>query len=223
MIKRSLSILGLLILTACSDVYSWRQKLTVTVLTPDGPVVAMSVTEVTYTETDGFLVFHEARGVRSRISGEAVVLEVAPDRYLFVMLDGVEKLALKTFEQLPYTYELGFKQWARSLQRYREVVAVPQENYPQMVTFDDINTPTSVRLVDPTNLSDVFGAGYVLEGMTLQIVKEPVTQGKVESVLNWLYQIWPYTLDGRRIETIEAENRLANSLSANSFSTEISN
>lgn len=101
MIKRSLSILGLLILTACSDVYSWRQKLTVTVLTPDGPVVAMSVTEVTYTETDGFLVFHEARGVRSRISGEAVVLEVAPDRYLFVMLDGVEKLALKTFEQLP--------------------------------------------------------------------------------------------------------------------------
>jgi len=103
------------------------------------------------------------------------------------------------------------------------VVAVPQEDYPQMVTFDDINTPTSVRLVDPTNLSDVFGAGYVLEGMTLQIVKEPVTQGKAESVLNWLYQIWPYTLDGRRIETIEAENRLANSLSANSFSTEISN
>jgi len=223
MIKRSLLILGLLTLTACSDVYSWRQKLTVTVLTPDGPVVAMSVAEVTFRDTDGFWVFPEARGIRSRISGEAVVLEVAPDRYLFVMLDGVDKLARKTFKQFPYTYDLGFKQWARSVQRYRGEDVVPPDAYPQMVTFDDINDPMSVRLVDPANLSEVFGVGYVLEGMTLQIVEEPITQDKVESVLVWLYQVWPYKLDGRKIETINAENRLANSLSANSFSTEISN
>tara|TARA_R110002167_G_scaffold366427_1_gene596649 strand:- start:28808 stop:29344 length:537 start_codon:yes stop_codon:yes gene_type:complete len=146
----------------------------------------MSVAEVTFRDTDGFWVFPEARGIRSRISGEAVVLEVAPDRYLFVMLDGVEKLARKTFKQFPYTYDLGFKQWARSVKRYRGEDVVPPDAYPQMVTFDDINDPMSVRLVDPANLSEVFGVGYVLEGMTLQNVEEPITTGVVQSVLMWL-------------------------------------
>jgi hypothetical protein len=43
----------------------------------------------------------------------------------------------------------------------------------------------------------------------------------VAEYLHWLRDIWPNHLDGKRFETVNAENRLANSLSANSFSTEV--
>ena len=38
------------------------------------------------------------------------------------------------------------------------VIAVPESQYPMLVTFGDIADPTSVRLVDP-GLAASFGAG----------------------------------------------------------------
>lgn len=73
--------------------------------------------------------------MRSKIRGEAVVLEVMPNRYLFVLLDGVDQLALRSFPQLTYTKSNEFGQWARSVQKHRNIGEVPREYYPMMVTF----------------------------------------------------------------------------------------
>lgn len=54
-----------------------------------------------------------------------------------------------------------------------------------MVTFTDITDPTTVNQVDPTNLAATFGPGVSLKRITLQITDEPVTEGKIESVLGW--------------------------------------
>lgn len=101
------------------------------------------------------------------------------------------------------------------------VITVPEVQYPMLVTFGDIADPASVTLVDPGDLAASFGPGVKLKAVTLDVTDEPVTLGRVEGVLGWLDQIWPDQLDGRPNETIRAGNRLANSLSANLFSTEI--
>lgn len=63
---------------------------------------------------------------------------------------------------------------------------------------------------------------HKLQSITLEITNEPITTGKVESVLGWLSAIWPNKLDGNRYETSKSKSKFANSLSANSFSTEVS-
>ena len=67
-----------------------------------------------------------------------------------------------------------------------------------LVTFNDITNPTTVRRVDPYDLASVFGPGYVLKAITLEITDEKVTEGRVESVLAWLHDptyrtrpVWP--------------------------------
>lgn len=177
------------------------------------------MTEVTKVETDGNLVLPEARGVWSHIRGEAVVVEVAPDRYLFVLLDGVDQLAHPTFPQFPYERPGEFRNWARAIERHRGIGVVPPEDYPMMVTFADIDIPTSVQLVDPNDLVATFGDGYSLVSLTLEITDDEVTKGRIDGLLDWFEELWPSKLDGRSIGTIETEHPLANQLSTSSFLT----
>jgi len=102
------------------------------------------------------------------------------------------------------------------LNKLRGRVPLAKKRYPMLVTFTDINNPASVKLVDPANLDAAFGcpssvAGqtseasaspqtdadpqgpaddkpcYSLKSITLEITDEPVTTGKVESVLGWIW------------------------------------
>ncbi len=204
-----------LFLSACDERWGWRQKVTVTVETPEGERVGESVLAGSLRHSDGPLVVPEARGASSSLRGEAVVVEVGPGRYLFALLNG-----------MPTPFPVFFPgeapvEMADRLEDLRESREVPPELYPLLVTFDDMANPKTVRRVDPSDLAASFGPGVALTSVTLEITDEAVTEGRVEEVLGWLKQIWPNHLDGERYETIEATNRLANSLSANSFSTEI--
>ncbi len=106
--------------------------------------------------------------------------------------------------------------WLRAIPGQTEPVTLTGDLIPMLVTFDDITKPQTVREVDPEDLTAVFGEGVRLKAVTLE-----VTEGRVEGVLGWLDEVWPRQMDGRRIETLDAKNRFANSLSADSFSTEI--
>lgn len=211
---------------------SWHQRLTVIVDTPNGEVRGAAVVEITKTETMGPLVPMEARGVHGDVRGEAVAVEVLPGRWLFALLsDDVHykgeagQLVYSAFrlgmnrDVTERTYENSMADlWAQPLDT---PAPVPADAFPLLVTFDDISRPETVAQVDPANLAAIFGPGVSLTGMTLEVTEAAVTEGRVEEVLRWLRSIWPNMLDGRRFETIDASNRLANSLGANSFSTEI--
>jgi hypothetical protein len=88
--------------------------------------------------------------------------------------------------------------------------------YPMLVTFGDEADPTSVTLVDPDDLAATFGAGVKLRRITAELTDDPVTTG-IEKRLGWLTNYYDKMLDGRSIRHIDAENRLANNLSQNSF------
>lgn len=190
---------------------SWHQRLTITVETPAGEVSGSAVTAVQNVDSEGALVLMEARGVHSRVMGEAVVVEVLPGRYLFALLEtpsGEGSWARGATAWVYAAYGLGqepdrsYEASMRKLksQPYDVPVPLPPEAWPLMVTFDDIADPTTVREVDPGNLSASFGPGVRLKSLTLEVTKEPGTEGRVEEVLGWLptYKKNQWRLNGNK-------------------------
>jgi hypothetical protein len=105
------------------------------------------------------------------------------------------------------------------LQELREKRTVPSGSRPLLVTFGNINDPASVKEVKPGDLAATFGQGYRLSSITLEITDEAVTEGTMQKLLPWLPNFYDTHLDGNKIETIRANNRLANSLASGNFST----
>ena len=63
-----------------------------------------------------------------------------------------------------------------------------------LVTFGDLNDPTSVERVDPDDLAATFGEGVSLKRITVQITDDPVTTG-IEKRLVWLSKYPEPSLD----------------------------
>lgn len=176
------------------DRYSWRQKLTVTVETPAGEVSGSSVSEVTWRKQ---WIQWDGMGWYYDLTGEAVVVEVTPGRHLFALLKGagtteymgsVAAASISGQERRVIDAEL-FDEVRDQRDRAAGVIAVPDYQYPMMVTFGDITDPASVQLVDPANLSASFGPGVQLKAVTLEVTGEAVTEGQVELALTWWHTL----------------------------------
>jgi hypothetical protein len=114
-------------------------------------------------------------------AGEASFVEVAPGHYLFALLgEDMEDLAFDVFFDRKGRDQ---KELADQIEVLRATREVPREHYPLLVTFDDINDPTTVKRVDPDDLAASFGPGVSLNRITLTITDEPVARGDVEAVL----------------------------------------
>lgn len=226
-----LAIPFLMPLLACSQKVSWHQKLTVIIDTPDGEVRGSSVTRIENVTSKGPLVLAEARGTRSYWTGEAVAVEVVPGKWLFALLGGeggtdAGHWAYAAYDLNEAMAQNGHPSIEAAMSKLRAQpknapVPLPASGLPLMVKFADITDPTSVERIDPSDLATSFGPGVQLKAVTLEITDEPVTKGRVEAVLSWLSVIWPNRLDGQRFGSIQTNYPLANSLSANAFSTEI--
>lgn len=197
--------------------FSWNQKVTVTVNTPNGEVSASSVGRVVVSEKVS-LGLAEAGGINSDFEGEAVVVSLPNEKYLFSLIKGATSFSLKAFGDVPGVRKEAdgsFVQWDENARRTQNLLgakAFPPEHLPMLVTFDDINDPTSVREIDPTNLAAILGEGYSLKSITLEITKEAITQGEVVKVLGWLDSIKNKQLDGDKFQRASAQNQFANSL-----------
>lgn len=120
-------------------------------------------------------------GGSSWLKGEAVVVEVAPGKYLFALLKEAS-LAWDVF--LPVNTPM--EQAGAKLEVLRETRELTQDQYPVLATFGDINDPTSVKQVNAADLKATFGPGYSLKSITMTITDEQVTEGAVERLLHWL-------------------------------------
>ncbi|WP_295072597.1 hypothetical protein [Tabrizicola sp.] len=205
--------------------YSWHQKLTITVESPSGEVSASAVSAVRWRKQwfdwDGM-------GWSYGLTGEAVVVEVTPGRYLFALLKGagtteymgsVAAASIAGREGRVIDGAL-FAEVQGKRDRAAGVITLPDYQYPILVTFGDIADPASVMLVDPEDLAAVFGEGVRLQAVTLEITREAVTEGLVEGVLGWIgdYQKNQWRLDGKSCVAcpISSEN-LADLMSAGVF------
>lgn len=174
---------------AIYPVYSWHQKLTVTVETPDGPVTGSSVVGVEWSSSPKLL--PDMPGASHQFRGEATVVPLPGNRYLFALLPGSDFRALSVFapDQMPKHSLAAIRAFLPAAARVSwsggETRTLTPDQYPLLVTFGDINDPASVKKVDPADLEASFGPSYRLDGATMAITAEPLTRGQIEKVLGW--------------------------------------
>jgi hypothetical protein len=163
---------------------SYREKLSITVTTPDGPVRGSAVIKVRHSMQP---VLAQAGGHFVDYTGEAVMVDLGAGQYLFALLPHMA--ALSAYEADGRIGEFhpfkAFRGYFFKLKYFTShaPAEVPRNLYPRLVTFTDITDPTSVTLVDPDNLAASFGPGTTLERITVAITNAPVTEGVVEGVL----------------------------------------
>ena len=198
------------VLTGCtSNTSSFRFRMTVVVETPEGPKTGSSVyavgagNKVKLTSEEG------TRFLWDR--GEAVAVELPGGKTLFALLKTgahFEDMATLSMETLdPHFTErydtVGTAARIAGREGVTSPVAVDPAIYPMLVTFEDINDPTSVELVDPDDLAATFGEGTALKRITVQITDDPVTTG-IEERLGWLDNYYDKMLDGSSINNSSA-------------------
>ncbi len=165
--------------------YSWHQKMTVEVevngkIYSGASVVAMSV----FRHPDIPLVHGN---LDFGMEGEAAVVNLPDHRQLFALLTYDAGLAVKAFSDVMSLKDRqSSEKWAIVTAQKGEVRELAPKDYPLLVTFTDITDPTTVKQVEPANLAATFGPGVSLKRITLEITDEPVTEGKIESVLGWV-------------------------------------
>lgn len=211
--------IALLSLSACGENHEWRQKTILEVETPAGTVTGSSVAQMSVRWFGKLeLMLSNGAGLSTGVRGEAAFVEVAPGRFLFALFK-----ELQPFQTTELFREAADGRESRSitarLEHIREKRLVPPLRYPMLVTFDDINDPKTVKLVDPANLAATFGEGFALKSISVEITDEEVTEGKVERVLGWLPDYYGRRLDGERFGTLKSKNQLANSLASGAFDT----
>ncbi|MBT2131949.1 hypothetical protein [Aliiroseovarius lamellibrachiae] len=161
---------------------AWHQKLTVEIETPTGPIAATNVVGVKFRGNIKF--WGSMDHSRSRLEGEAIYVNL-DGKPLFVLLGGAGDLLFWTLKRTQN--DIGaYSQSIRRIKRQTSPIVVPRKLWPAMVTFGDVNDPSSVQAVNPNDLSATFGPGYAITGVTVQSTDEPVTEGVVEQVLGWL-------------------------------------
>ncbi|MGB3469481.1 MAG: hypothetical protein WBA51_01500 [Erythrobacter sp.] len=172
----------------------YRFRMTVEVETPEGIKRGSSVYEVTAGLRKKIL--PDARGSKVTSKGEAVAVDIAPGQTLFALLKNstptgtMAELSMTTLDT-QFASHRKMVDTAEGLEvrgTDGPPALVDPEFYPMLVTFGDLDDPTSVARVDPDDLAATFGEGVALKRITVQLTDDPVTTG-IEERLGWLEQV----------------------------------
>jgi len=194
-------LLTLFTLAGCNRTVEVRYRITIEVLDHGSVRSGSGVWSVTVTR--GLLGSYE-----SHLRGEAVIVDLGARGRMFAVVAGRSKNGLPTSpDHVALLPEALFGDVARSrarlsplhqdriddLEAIRGQVGrsvslncdTPSECadfFPFLVRFGDLRDPTSVRVVDPTNLAAEFGEGVSLRGISVQITDEQVTQNPADAM-----------------------------------------
>lgn len=215
------SVLGLLAGVALSSLAgcggrgtALRYRLTVEVETPNGVKTGASVLEDVFNPGNSYE-FSASR----RTYGEAPTVDLGRGQYLFALLSGPSGTNGKQSMQNMISRMFDYPEYPNPVEsiklvdRFAEandskpLIVIKPEDYPMLVTFDDIKDPRTVREVDP-------GA---VRRMIVQVVHEdePLTVG-LEDEFKWAVD-GDVTLSGDRYGKIADAKMLAEQLYASNF------
>ena len=204
---------------------SFRYKLTLSVDTPEGVKTGSSVVEV-----DAWDVVIPDRGTMSRARGEAVYVDLGvgarpivavmvpyrPSGQRFIWGEGKPDIdgLLRLYGEPPKPSE-GLIDRIKRLSRLRGPRTLTVNDLPDLVTFADVNVPSSVLRVDPHDLPAALERNVRWHWISIEVTNEPVTRG-IEKKLSWL-KSWQGGLDGSYSHYLDHRATLANSLNSASF------
>jgi hypothetical protein len=151
------------------------------------------------------------------VSGEAIVVDLAPRGMLFVTLTGPplakagdpaggtyyppdpERIALQAFGA--GSVGTMTPEALASLAVRTGEIPVPPAGLPMLLRFADPRDPATVHQVDPRDLPASFGAGVGFAAASVAITNDPPTTG-IDKVLPWLAALRGKFLSGKRTATL---------------------
>ena len=163
---------------------SWRYEVTIYVETPEGVKTGSAVHKIS--NSTGLFGFPEA-GNAADIEGEAVAVDLGERGVLFGLISGDLTSAFYKMFPVPGghggTTPAGIRYY-RNIETglTHETTCEGKPGCMQMVMFEDLSDPTSVKTVNPQDLSATFGVGVSLQKITYEITDEPATK-KVEKYM----------------------------------------
>ncbi|WP_108811930.1 hypothetical protein [Sphingorhabdus sp. Alg231-15] len=180
-----------------------RYKVTIEVDTPEGMRSGSSVWSWTLSRPSLAL----ASPYNGKFKGEAVAVDLPNGKTLFGLVSGQELIPERQFRELrsrPREREdrvadirdiasnLGASTKLPCEKRTGDERGVERVNYRfdciMLVSFDDINNPKSVFLVNYHDATASLGKGYAIKAITVTIADEPVTMG-IKKRLGWLEEV----------------------------------
>lgn len=161
---------------------SLRYRLTVEVETPAGLKSGASVLETVFNAGNSF-----EFSASSATFGQAPVVEFPNGRRIFVLLSNpLGTMPLRQvlsnvlrYPELKLSADDGLIGLFDQANDALVFAVVKPADYPMMVTFDDVRKGTTVKEVDPDNLTPSIGPGYRFRRLTVQVVDAdtPLTTG----------------------------------------------
>jgi hypothetical protein len=175
-------VCGLVLAWMALQPHTYRYRLTIEIMTPDGLRSGSSVLEVLSSETTVGLI--EMRGVRSALRGEAVFVDLGQGRNVVALLGGgpdasdedtMFRMPVIAFGLEKLSWEQQQKALAGSLTG--KSADVPDGALPTLVTFSNVSDPTTARVVAPSDLQSAFGPGIRFNRAWIEMTKDTVTRG----------------------------------------------
>lgn len=180
--------------SACApSLPDYRYRLTVEVDTPDGMRSGSSVIQVASHVSSQYSL--SPGDVTTQVTGDAVAVDLPGGKMLFALLskpgsaEGANTYAFDALIPKPW---IGWEEYVadvNALADRRDIGVLPFKDWPMLVTFGDINDPTSIVRIDIANLEATLGPDVKIRRITVQITEEPVTSG-IEKKLKWLPSIY---------------------------------
>lgn len=184
--------------------YDYRYKLKVEVDTPTGVKTGFSVVEISVGKS-GTIMPAAMRGGSAHLRhGEAVAIDLMPNKTLFVLLQSdldpewATTAAIYAVDiERPKGTDSGtdLDNYFETLRADRRVWQVkrshgqsPSPQDPTFLSFRNLADAASVEQVDPDNLEKTFGPGVKLKSLTIQITDQPITYS-ITKRLPWLEQV----------------------------------
>jgi hypothetical protein len=192
------------VVSGCGPDASYRYKLTLAVYTPEGLKRASSVVEVAFRDFS----FPE-QGTAHRLRGEALYLDLGPGATPLIALL-TSQLHPRSEKDLKWTRDAGpdTRQMSRlysivpskdfmddvpRIAKVRGARHITPDMLPDLVTFSDVNNPSTVIEVDPNNLQAALGPNVTWSEITLESTDEPITTG-LRTKLPWIERYFQQNL-----------------------------
>jgi hypothetical protein len=186
------------LLSACGlwyDVQKIHYRLVVEVQTPKGPRSGSSVIAVIVQQNP---FWDLGRPVNLSIRGEAARVQLPDGRALFALINrpgetdgGIYRLfdVFRTLINRPEYRTNGlapdYKKQFDYLKQIKASAELRGRAQPVLVQFRNPNDPTTLQLVNPESIANVFGNGYRYVRSTITITGDPVTH-EINKYLPWL-------------------------------------
>lgn len=172
--------------------YSYAFRLIIDVDTPSGIKTGSSVISLTWRSQMPI----GPRSAVTQVKGEAVFVDVGGGRHVIATLgfgpkgaeDKLESLAFEAFRRAGRPMDI------KALAKAQGSAPLTGDLVPTLVTFTDLNNPTTARVVRLDELPAVFGAGMRFRGARIEMTGDSVSRA-IEKKLTWLPH--PKYLSGR--------------------------